>query len=750
MPRATLFGLPRSRVLDAAAAVRRDPTDPVSDRGRETTAREAAARRLASPEGVHHDSSVRDTSGHDTLGREDEAALLDTFARAAWSSIVEPGDSAAHELLDVLGAPAALNALVRDEPARYWSAVMLEHHAGDLDPEVTLERAERALARWRPRLAAGRVLDVLDRAGRTDTVIVGPHDHEWPLALNDLGSHAPLCLWVRGNLDTLEASANSVSLVGARASSRYGESVTVEIATGLVERGYTIVSGAAYGIDAVAHRAALASHGQTVAVLAGGADRPYPAGHEALLSRIVRDGVVISEVPNGTSPTRWRFLQRNRLIAALSRGTVVMEAGWRSGSLNTAGHAATLGRPLGAVPGPVTNASSAGCHRLLREYGAQLIIDAETVVELIEPLTATLASPTDLTTPDSPGDSHSASALTNTPIKSARTDTPSADSSSANTAEADHEEGADSATVATSAAEESRDSQSGAAVASTPSPASSKFYADDAGYLEPDPGEAPRPSSRNTAPLRLLESDTLVPEYPEVPIVIDTSTQYPGTLSAPGRSLDGPSTWDLGTPSAPTGSRPEDPLPPADTPGAGSLTPKPPPAGLAESATSPPVLTPPPATPRAVVSPPPATLRAVVTPPIATSRTAVPPTGTTPSVASPSAGVPPALIPHVSDSSLVGSAGEPAAGSSRRGGTNEYSVSQGVDASEISRVRDCLSRYRPRSPQEIAVDAGLSFATVRAALGFLALHEEVFDSGEGWLLKAPPNSRPTHGRGAYR
>jgi DNA processing protein len=156
----------------------------------------------------------------------------------------------------------------------------------------------------------------------------------------------------------------------------------MEASAGLVDRGYTIVSGAAYGIDGMAHRAALASSGKTVAFLAGGVDRFYPSGHEVLLTRIAERGAVVSELPCGSSPTKWRFLQRNRLIAAASQATVVLEAGWRSGSLNTAGHAVALGRPLGAVPGPVTSAASSGCHRLLREFDAVCVTTAEEMSEL--------------------------------------------------------------------------------------------------------------------------------------------------------------------------------------------------------------------------------------------------------------------------------------------------------------------------------------------------------------------------------
>jgi len=178
-----------------------------------------------------------------------------------------------------------------------------------------------------------------------------------------------------------------VGIVGARAATAYGEQVASEIAGDLAATGVAVVSGGAYGIDGSAHRAALGVGGKTVAFLAGGVDRAYPQGHRDLLQRIAATGAVVSEVPCGTAPTKWRFLSRNRLIAALGDATVVVEAGWRSGSLNTAGHAAALGRPLGAVPGPVTSPTSAGCHRLLREYDARCVTSAEEVRELWRPST---------------------------------------------------------------------------------------------------------------------------------------------------------------------------------------------------------------------------------------------------------------------------------------------------------------------------------------------------------------------------
>jgi DNA processing protein len=213
-----------------------------------------------------------------------------------------------------------------------------------------------------------------------------PGDEAWPSQLDDLQEHAPFALWARGDVGRLADLHRSIALVGARAATGYGEHVTVEAASGLVDRGFAIVSGAAYGIDGTAHRAALASRGTTVAVLAGGLDRFYPSGHEQLLKRIVDRGIAVAEVPPGTTPTKWRFLLRNRLIAALAGATVVVEAGWRSGSLNTANHAGTLARPLGAVPGPVTSAASAGCHRLLREMAAVCVTNADEMAELVGPV----------------------------------------------------------------------------------------------------------------------------------------------------------------------------------------------------------------------------------------------------------------------------------------------------------------------------------------------------------------------------
>jgi len=326
----------------------------------------------------------------------DRNGIRERFARAAWTGIAEPGDGVAGTLVGALGADAALDGFVSGWNAPRFAGELADAgedgadaaaELSELDapgPErVALERSiARALERWRPRLSGSQSLTALRQASRYGARLLTPDDEGWPQGVNDLQHHAPIALWCRGISDALAALDSSIALVGARAVTGYGEHVTMEASAGLVDRGYTIVSGAAYGVDGMAHRAALASNGLTVAFLAGGVDRFYPAGHDALLGQIVERGAVLSELPCGEPPTKWRFLQRNRLISAASLATVVLEAGWRSGSLNTAGHAGALGRPLGAVPGPVTSPASAGCHRLIREFDAVLVTNADEMAEL--------------------------------------------------------------------------------------------------------------------------------------------------------------------------------------------------------------------------------------------------------------------------------------------------------------------------------------------------------------------------------
>ncbi len=306
------------------------------------------------------------------LGPVDAERALRAFAAAFWSAVAEPGDGDAGTLIAALGVEDALRVVASGQAMREAAGASGLAH----------DRLAQARERWLPRLDVRPVLAALAAAGRTGVSLLTPGDPSWPHRLDDLGAHAPVCLWVRGDAGALTAGAPAVALVGARAASAYGEHVAMELSAELARRGVAVISGAAYGIDGAAHRAALAAGGITVALLAGGVDRPYPAGHTTLLDRIAASGAVVGEVPCGAAPTKWRFLQRNRLIAALADATVVVEAGRRSGSLNTAGHAAELGRPLGAVPGPITSAASVGCHRLLREFDARCVTSADEVVEL--------------------------------------------------------------------------------------------------------------------------------------------------------------------------------------------------------------------------------------------------------------------------------------------------------------------------------------------------------------------------------
>lgn len=232
-------------------------------------------------------------------------------------------------------------------------------------------------------------LEILKRRGGR---LITPDDDEWPLlAFAAFGGcaarakprgAAPMVLWARGPARLDEVARRAAAVVGTRAATAYGEHMAADLATGLVRRDVAVVSGGAYGIDGAAHRAALACDGITVAVLAGGIDVLYPAGHSSLLHRIGQNGLLITEYPPGLGPARHRFLTRNRLVAAVAGAAVVVEAGLRSGAANTAAWARALGRVVAAVPGPVTSSASAGCHAMLRN-GAELITRVDDIVELV-------------------------------------------------------------------------------------------------------------------------------------------------------------------------------------------------------------------------------------------------------------------------------------------------------------------------------------------------------------------------------
>lgn len=265
----------------------------------------------------------------------------------------------------------------------------------DCPPKVRDETAARR--------AHDHAVKDLARATADGARLVTPEDAEWPawpllsLAIargrGVSGLAPPLALWVRGPADLGEAVEGAVAIVGARAATGYGEHNAAELGFGLASRGIPVFSGAAYGIDGAAHRGALGADGVTVALLGCGIDVGYPAEHTTLLSRIAKYGAVVSEYPPGTPPARHRFLVRNRLIAALTEGTVVVEAGRRSGARNTAGTAEALGKVVMAMPGPVSSGMSAGCHALIRDGQATLVTSVDEVVETVGRLGEATAEP---------------------------------------------------------------------------------------------------------------------------------------------------------------------------------------------------------------------------------------------------------------------------------------------------------------------------------------------------------------------
>jgi DNA processing protein len=297
-------------------------------------------------------------------------AESERLARVVLSRIGEPGDPRLTDLVHELGGQQVLSSL-REQAA---------------DRELGADLAER--------LASVDPVRELERAASQGIRFVVPGDEEWPASLDDLAlaphlherGGVPVGVWCRGSLRLDEATEQAVAVVGSRSATTYGGEVATDMAATLALATWTVVSGAAFGIDQAAHRGALANRGATVAVLACGADRAYPAAHRQLIDYIADVGLVVSEAAPGCAPTRIRFLARNRVIAALARGTVVVEAAIRSGALNTASWSAGLGRTVMGVPGPVTSAPSAGTHQLIRARDALLVTSGEEVLEAVGPI----------------------------------------------------------------------------------------------------------------------------------------------------------------------------------------------------------------------------------------------------------------------------------------------------------------------------------------------------------------------------
>lgn len=303
-------------------------------------------------------------------------------ARVMLSFLAEPGEPALGALLRVC------------TPAEIVAAVSSEREPGAVLPAAGrgIAGVARAFARWRARLGQLPSPERLAGWQRDGMRLVSPGESEWPTRLDDLGDARPLMLWAQGSADLRFACLRSVSVVGARAATGYGQHVATEMSAALAERGWCVISGGAYGIDAGAHRGALGAEGVTVAVLASGLNYGYPKGHHELFAAVAGQGVMISEWPPDRAPSRPGFLVRNRVIAALSCGTVVVEAALRSGALSTARHARDISRPLMAVPGPVTSRQSEGCHEVIREWGAVLVTRAQDVIENVSPAGEGLAT----------------------------------------------------------------------------------------------------------------------------------------------------------------------------------------------------------------------------------------------------------------------------------------------------------------------------------------------------------------------
>lgn len=227
--------------------------------------------------------------------------------------------------------------------------------------------------------------DLKNELNDSGAIFITPLDSDWPVVLNDLHS-PPIGLVIKGERNVLNDLDKSISIVGSRKPTSYGHQIAKTLAMQAVKRDLLVVSGGAYGIDTAAHIGALAAGGKTICVLAGGVNRLYPTDNKKLFDHISTSGLLISEVMPNVASKPYRFLIRNRLIAALSKATVVVEAEFVSGSIRTARDAAEIFRPVFAIPGEVTSALSEGCHRLIAERIADIATNLDEILEIITPL----------------------------------------------------------------------------------------------------------------------------------------------------------------------------------------------------------------------------------------------------------------------------------------------------------------------------------------------------------------------------
>ncbi|TCK25423.1 DNA-processing protein DprA [Pseudonocardia endophytica] len=314
------------------------------------------------------------------------------------STVTTPGTGAHAVVPEAVRRARAYLLRVVEPPS--WEVVRFVEQYGPVEAAELIRRGEvpRGVGeKVHARRGYDHVDADLDAARSVGARLLVPEDADWPtwtFGAFEAADHPdlapPLALWVRGPGSLAALAERAVAVVGSRAASGYGTHAAVELGSALGAAGVTVVSGAAFGIDAAAHRGALAAGGPTLAVLACGVDRPYPVAHTSLLERIAASALVVSEYPPGAVPARHRFLVRNRLLAAIGSGCVVVEAGARSGSQRTASDAGALGRPVMAVPGPITSAMSVGSHELIR-HGAELVGRPDHVLETVGRLGIDLA-----------------------------------------------------------------------------------------------------------------------------------------------------------------------------------------------------------------------------------------------------------------------------------------------------------------------------------------------------------------------
>ena len=285
--------------------------------------------------------------------------MINTLARAQLFAAIEGGSVPWYEEISKFGAIEVRDRLIAGEYS--------------------------AASKIRERLIQNSGEEVLAEISKAGAFILTPEDVDWPISINDLAA-PPIALLIKGQREYLPNLVNSISIVGTRNPTQYGVRIAGDFGVGVADHEWAVVSGGAIGIDAAVHKGCLVGEGVTVAVLGGGFNRNYPAVHEKLFAEISESGLLISEVMPDVPAIPHRFLTRNRLIAALSKATVVVEAAFRSGSLRTARDAAEIFRPVLAVPGPINSPTSEGCHRLIAERVAELVSSISEVMVLVKPI----------------------------------------------------------------------------------------------------------------------------------------------------------------------------------------------------------------------------------------------------------------------------------------------------------------------------------------------------------------------------